>query len=615
MPVPARRMVNPRLGAYFAIYASACVALVLLALIGEQLGADTQTTRLMILAGPVFLGLVIALSTRTGHCLEYFAAGRRVPAVYGGLTLAFSAFGGTGLVAVTGAFFLIGFDALCLAIGGLSGFVVMAVLLAPFFRKFGAYTIPSYLGARFESTALRLVAAALLCLPMAMVLMAELKTAAFAAGYLTGAPAAVNASFAAAIVMIVLWSGGTRALTWAGVAQGIATLLALLVPVTIVAIWMTNLPLPHLSQGPMLRSLARLEAVQGVPIVIAPGLAFDMPGSDLIALAKRYSSPFGAIGPHGFVTAMLTIMMGVAAAPWLLPRVACAPGVYQARKSLAWATVIFGLIMLTLAAVAIFARSLLATGVASGSAPDWVRALAELGLAEVETRTAGAEAGRNVLTGVRMSRDAVLMAMPAAAGMTAAFTAVAASGAFAACLLGAAAAASALQATMAEDLWHGARKEPPSDTHRIGAARIGLAIAIPTVCAASLYLPGDPLALLLWALALTGSTLFPVLVLSVWWKRLNTFGAMAGIVTGFSVALLAIVAGAMDIVLIDPALAGMFGIPASLLIGMTTSLMTPPPSRQQLELVRDIRVPGGEILYDREMRLLRLKTRQRSANL
>ena len=610
--MPGRRLVNPRLGPYFAIFASACVAVVLVALIAEQLGASRDYLRWSIAAGPVALAVFMGVSTATGQSIEYYAAGRRVPAVYGGLTLAVSALGGTGLAAITGAFFLIGFDALCLSVGGLAGFVVMGILLAPFFRKFGAYTVPSYLGARFESGALRLIAALLLCLPLAMFLVAEIRMASFAATFLTGLASGANAVLVGIALVSMVWAGGMRAVTWTGVAHAIVTLLALLVPVTIVAIWLTNLPLPQLSQGPMMRALARLEAIQGLPIVLAPGLAFDLPGDEPSALVKRFAAPFGALGPHGFVTAMLTIMMGVASAPWLLPRIATAPGVYHARKSLGWATLIFGILMVTMASVAIFVRSILVSGVATGAIPDWVRALADLGLAVIETRSVGAEAGRSTLSGIMIARDSVLMALPSAAGMSDVFTAVAATGVLAAGLAGASSSISALAAIMSEDLWYGRRKEPPSDKSRIAASRVLLAIAAIAAVAAAMMMPADPLQLLLWSLALTGSTLFPVLVLSIWWKRLNAFGAMAGLVAGFAVALLAILSGSADILRIDPALAGMFGIPASLIAAIATSLATPTPSRQILELVRDIRVPGGEILYDREMRLLRLKTRQRT---
>ena len=142
-------------------------------------------------------------------------------------------------------------------------------------------------------------------------------------------------------------------------------------------------------------------------------------------------------------------------------------------------------------------------------------------------------------------------------------------------------------------------------------ARIALAGGLGTAGAAAALLPGDPFDMLLWALALTASSLFPVLVLSIWWKRVNAYGAVAGLVSGFAVAWLAIGAGQMDWTSIDPALAGIFGVPASLIGMIAATLATPPPGRHVLELVRDIRVPGGEILYDREMRLLRLKKRQR----
>ena len=178
--------VNPRLGTYFGIFIAAFAAIGLLALIFEGLGVPTDTLRLAMLFGPLVLYMAIGAAAFTSEPLDYFASGRRVPAFYTGLVLAQTAMGATGLIAVTGAFFLIGFDALCLVIGGLAGFVVMAVLLAPFFRKFGAFTVPSYLGRRFDSRMLRLTAAALLALPMLLMLSAELSMGAYAASWLIG---------------------------------------------------------------------------------------------------------------------------------------------------------------------------------------------------------------------------------------------------------------------------------------------------------------------------------------------------------------------------------------------------------------------------------------------
>jgi cation/acetate symporter len=613
---PVRRLVNPRLGPYFAIFASAYVALILLALIADQLGAPQAATRWAVLLVPLVLYAVIGMASYTTSSLEFFAAGRRVPAVYSGFTLAFSALGGTGLVAMTGTLFLVGFDALCIVIGGLAGFVVMGILLAPFFRKFGAYTIPSYLGRRFESPALRLISGAVVLVPLVLMLAAEIKMASFASAFLTGETEARLALLISAAMILTLVPGGTRALTWSSVAQTIAALLALIIPVAIIAVMWTNLPLPQLSHGPLLRLIGRQEAMQGLPIVIAQGFAFDLPGHGVQALVKRYAASFGAVGPAGFVAATLTIMMGVAACPWLLPRIATAPGVYHARKSLGWATLLFGIVMLTATSVAVFSRAILFESTAAGAIPDWIRQLAAMGFADTSLKPQPglADQSRTILSSIGISRDAVLFALPMAAGLSQIFTALAINGAIVACLAGASAAATALAATLGEDLVHGLQAEPPPDTVRLTTARTMLVVAIAAGGGAAAMIPGDPLDMLLWSLALTGSAFFPVLVLSIWWKRISAFGAVAGITSGFSVAVLAIAFGEFDWLPFDPSLAGMFGIPASVLATLTASLATPHPGRHALELVRDIRVPGGEILYDREMRLLRLKKRQRTSD-
>ena len=613
---PGRRSVNPKLGSIFAIFTSGYIALILLVLISEQLGAPSLMRNWSLLLGPIVGYAVIGMASATRQSLEYFAAGRRVPAAYSGFALALSAFGGTGLVAVTGTLFLIGFDALCLVIGGLAGFVVMGILLAPFFRKFGAYTIPTYLGRRFESPFLRLISAVLIAFPLMLMMVAEIKMAAFSAGFLTGANQVTVLLVIATTMLITLTSGGTRSLTWASVAQTITSLLALLIPITIVAVMWTNLPLPQLSHGPIMRTIARDEAIQGLPILFAQGFAFDLPNHGLSAIGKRFATTFSVVGPAGFVAATLAIMMGVAACPWLLPRIATTPGVYQARKSLGWATLLFGILMLTAASIAVFARMMLFESTVTGAIPEWLRLLATMGYADVDVKplAGSTEQSRNLLTNLAISRDVVLFALPMAAGLSQTFVALAVTGAIAACLSGASAAAAALAASLAEDVVNGAKAEPPPDPQRLALARMALIVVIGSASALAMVIPGDSLALLLCSLALTGSSFFPILVLSIWWKRTNAFGAVAGLISGFAVALLAIVTGWMDWLSFDPALAGIFGIPASFTAAIAASLVTPQPSRHERELLRDIRVPGGEILYDREMRLLRLKKRQRASD-
>src|SRR5262249_45639632 len=155
-------------------------------------------------------------------------------------------------------------------------------------RKFGAYTIPTFLGRRFESRAVRVAAAGILGVPTLLLLAAEARFAGYTAAWLTGQSerlmAAVVISCAAAIVLL----GGMRALTWSSVARAIVALLALAVSASIIAILVSNLPLPQLTHGNIVRVLARMELAQGVPVVLAPPLAFDLPGDGAEPLIKRF---------------------------------------------------------------------------------------------------------------------------------------------------------------------------------------------------------------------------------------------------------------------------------------------------------------------------------------
>jgi cation/acetate symporter len=610
MSVTSRtRFVNPRLGTYFGIFASSLAGLVMLLLIFEELGTADALLRWAMLLGPIVLYAAIGLCVPTQEPLEFFAAGRRVPAGYTGLCIGVAAMGATGIVAVTGVFFLIGFDALCLMIGGLGGFVIMAVMLAPFLRKFGTFTVPSYLGRRFESKTVRLLSAALITVPALLMLAAELRMGAYAAGWLSGQPASLMIVLLVAAFIAMVGVGGMRSLSWSGSAAAIAAVLALLVPVTIVAVMVTNFPLPQLTNGPLLRALMHSEAAQGLPIVDAPALAFGLPGEGFVHIAKRFTAPFGAIGPTAFVVATLTVMAGIASSPWLIPRVTMTPGVYETRKSLGWATVYFSLIMLTAAAVAVYMRDYLmdvVKGGAPAAIPEWMRRLVDLGFATVDT------AVPLTYTGFAIARDSVLLSLPVAAEMPSVFVYFAATGIVAAALVGAGAVASALGNVIAEDVVNGLSWEPLPRTGRVHMGRLAIVGAAVVGGLVALVAPTDPLRLLLWSLALSGSTFFPVIVLSIWWKRMNAFGAIAGMSCGFGVAVLTILAGAANILGLDGALAGILGLPAGIAGAVLASITTPAPGRSVLELVREIRVPGGEVIYDREMRLLRLKNRERT---
>lgn len=599
------RLVNPRLGTYISIFAALFVALFLLALIFEQLAISDNVLRIAMLIGPFALYVAIGLSTGTQDTLGFFAAGRRVPSGYTGLLLAISAIGSTFLISATGAFFFAGFDALVLMIGGLSGFVAMAMLLAPFYRKFGAFTVPSYLGRRFESKALRITAAVVAAVPTLLVLAAELRLGAETAAHLSGFSVYAMVFTLIAVLSVSIAPGGKRSFTWTAVALSIAMLLALLIAAVAVAVLVTNLPFPQLTHGPLVRNLVRNELAQGLSLVQVSPLAFDLPGQGFAAIAKPYTQPFGAIGPVGFVAGVIMIACGIASAPWLLPRVAAAPGVYEARKSLGWATVFYGFVLLTVSSVAVFMRDFTLDLVMAdrvGRLPDWLFEAARQGFVAFDQT-----ATRLSFETLRFDRDSVLFTLPLAAGLPQAFVYLLMAGGVAAALVCASATAVSLAAILGEDIVHGLSWEPASNANRVWIVRV---LVIFSACGGgllTLLAPIDPLRLTLWALSLTASSLFPVMILSIWWKRLTPTGAITGLILGFSAAAYAIFASEAGNLAIPSAIAGIVGLPVAFLVALSLSALRPEASRHSLEIVRDIRVPGGQIIYDREMQRLQLK--------
>jgi cation/acetate symporter len=348
-----------------------------------------------------------------------------------------------------------------------------------------------------------------------------------------------------------------------------------------------------------------------LPIILPPMMAFDLPGPELQPIFKRFADPFGAIGSAAFMLGTLSMMAGVASAPWLLPRLAAAPGVYEARKTLGWATFVFGVAMLTASSIAVFLRDyLMDLIVTSGPAvvPPWLADLAKRGLASItETGT------QFTAQSISFARDGVFLSLPVAAQLPPMLLDLSLAAVVAGGLVAASSAATALGHVLSEDLVFGRTWDPPHGPARLHAGRAGIAVAAATGILAAAFATTDPLRVVLSALALGGSALFPVLVLSIWWKRMNASGAMAGMLTGFFVALLVIAGGQADSAAIPGALAAIAGVPAATAAVVAVSFATPAPRRHVLELVRDIRVPGGEILYDREMRTQRLKKQRQLA--
>ncbi len=212
-------LVNPMIGVYFGIFAAFLAAAVILLLIFEQLGTSDWVLRIAMAAIPAGLFALVGAGGYTARPREFLTAARRVPAFYNGLSLAVMATGGAGLVGISGALFLTGFDALFIGLGIVAGLTTSVLLIAPFLRKFGAPTISGFLGQRFESGPVRLLAATIAVVPLMLLAIAEIKIAILALTTLTPlAPAAAALTIALVLLATVL-PGGVRSLTWSSAAR------------------------------------------------------------------------------------------------------------------------------------------------------------------------------------------------------------------------------------------------------------------------------------------------------------------------------------------------------------------------------------------------------------
>jgi cation/acetate symporter len=603
--LPSTRLAHPRVGVFFGIFASLLLALGLIALLLEALDISRGWSALVLLGGPVLLYASFALAVATNDPHDFFAAGRRVPSAIAGSTIALTALGGTGLVSFTGALFVMGSDAFALLLGVPAGVVVAGVLFMPYLRKFGAYTIPSYLGTRLDSRLLQITSALVFAGPACLIIVAELVLARQLLSGVTGLSPLLSGGLAVGIVLVFLLAGGMRAAVWSSFAKLIAATVALVLPVTIAALYYSNVPVPQLTAGSMARGILRIELFRDVPLLQASPWMVDLPGDGLDALGRRFLQMFGSIGASAYALVSLIVLAGVAGMPSLLMRATTTPSVSASRAAVTWSVVLVGFLVLTIAAIAVYARSLVTEqvlGMPADRLPAWFQSWIQRGIAAVDAKGSAPVS----LAGIAVQRDQILPALSSALGLPWGLGAIAVMGAFAACLACAAAHLQTLAASLSEDLALGRDSDSTVSSWRLIVARVALLIAGVGLFLVSL-MPADPLSLLVWALTISAATSFPLLALSVLWKRLTAFGALAGLFVGSVVVILPALAPATLPVTIPMPLSAVFATPLAFLTAIAVSLVSPAVGRHGFEMLRDMRVPGGETLMDRQRRLLRLQ--------
>jgi cation/acetate symporter len=597
---------NTRLGTSFGIFTSAFASLVLTLIILEQLGLQRDWISQLIIVVPVLFYAGIGIMVRTSNVEDYFLSGQRVPPLYAGFALSANLASGAALVGFIGCFFFIGFDALPIGLGWCAGLGIMSVLFAPALRKAGAYTLPGFFGIRFSSPFLRLAAALAVFPPALILLAAEFRVGQFIGGVFLPLDPQLLLQAGALLLTLGVIFGGMRSLTWTQCAQFIVALLGIVVPLVVISLLLTNLPLPQLSFGGVLQEITQLESARGLTedAAVQP-LYTALPRAAPASLTLPFGTIFEAISPGNFLALAMCIMFGTAVLPAQVARAGTPSSVAGTRKAFGWAALLIGLIVLTVPAYAAFAKYQAARqllGVPESQIPDWGNLLAQFGLIQLSANPLDPALGA---AKVNFARDGVVLLLPIMSQFPFVMVGLVGAAALAAVLAAAGGQLVALAGAFSNDIFYVLGRSA-SPAKRLLAARISMFVFVAGAYILATRWNLDPFRMMLWAVSLCAGTFFAPLALAIWWRGLSSIGAFCGMVAGFAVTAGAIaltVRGGTAWLGVDGLTAGLLGVPASFAAATFVSLVTPKPDATTLSIVDEIHVPSGETVHSRLTRL------------
>ena len=577
-------------------------ALVVLAVLGNYGLPDT------VLSTTLGVGVVVAfavagVSERTMGLAEFHTAGGGLSAPANGIATAAAFLSAGGVFGLAVAVFSDYRAGIAITLGWSLGFLLLAVLIAPYVRKSGTFGAADFLAFRFANRGVRLTAAVIVVLTLVPALAAAVATATFVTARLF----ALSAHAATVLVVLLILSGtvlgGMRSVTLAALAQYIVLAIAFVVPAAIVSTIAYSLPVPQIAAGLAYHDAAAIAA-----------------SGDLAQpLASRFL-PLIPAGSFQLIAVTVALAAGVAALPHLLMRCATVDDAHATRRSIGWALVFVLVVALTVPAYATFARLALirdVVGSAIADLPDWLFALGRQGLvmlcgADATSAPAAAQAcaamhgiaGPVAAPDLAVSGDIVVLSWGDIVALPYVVTALISVGVLAAAL----AAANAMALAIAEALGHDLYAELIDPKASAGRRLIVTRLVLVATVLAAVWLGArhgsDIFPLAAATLSLSAGGLFPALFLAVWWRRANGPGAIAGMIAGFAVTT-AIIVGARYPGLLpadaqDSGLsaltAAIVGLPVGFVVAIAVSLATRGPSPAQEAVVDAMRGPGNMLV-------------------
>ncbi|CAN7287263.1 cation acetate symporter [Trinickia sp. LjRoot230] len=627
---------------------------------------------------PIAVYAVIGLISRTSDVVEYYVAGRRVPAFFNGMATAADWLSAASFIGLAGSLYATGYDSLAYLMGWTGGFCLVAFLLAPYVRKLARYTIPDFLGTRFSSNLVRGIAAVSAILCSFVYLVAQIQGVGLIATRFIGVDFAIGIACGLAGILVCSFLGGMRAVTWTQVAQYVIMIGALLVPVSMIA-YKDGLGLiPQATYG---RLMARMETLElqvrdareersvraryreraaqiDAQIAALPRSYVDEKArltreldelrrrngplrevheheamlaafprdtaaarvmwtrarNDLLARATDpvpMQAPFSAasdderrIHERNFLSLLLCLSLGTASLPHILVRYNTTSSVASARRSVGWTLFFIALFYLSVPVLAVLIKYEVMTHLVGHLFADWPTWVVQWNRVNPVMMSIVDANGEGIIrwSEIQMQPDMVVLAAPEIAGLPYTISGLVAAGALAAALSTADGLLLTIANALSHDFYYHMVDPAATSQRRVTISKILLlGVALLASYVASLN-TGNILFLVGAAFSLAASSLFPVLVLGVFWKRATKRGAVAGMVAGLGVCVYYIVSTHPYFARltgvagprwfgIEPISSGVFGVPAGFAATIVASLFDKKPDAYTRALVDYIRHP------------------------
>ena len=566
-----------------------------------------QLMTYLVVGATFALYIFIAIKAKASTTGEFYVAGKGVHPVLNGMATGADWMSAASFISMAGLIAFKGYDASVFLMGWTGGYCLLAMLLAPYLRKYGKFTVPEFIGDRYYSKFARVVAVICLITASLTYVIGQMKGIGVAFSRFLELPFETGLFVGMAIVFVYAVMGGMKGVTYTQIAQYCVLIFAYTVPAVFISLQLTGNPIPQLGLG---------AHMGGDPNNM---FLLDKLDKTLVDLGfHEYTLQKGSTLNIFMYT--LSLMIGTAGLPHVITRFFTVPKVKDARSSVGWSLVFIAILYTTAPAVGAMARlNLMNTiepepGVSLEYAqrPQWFKNWEKTGLLKFEDKNGDGkiqyvgDKEKNEM--VKVDRDIMVLANPEIAGLPNWVIALVAAGGIAAALSTAAGLLLAISSSISHDILKGIVLPDLTDKQELMAGRIAMAGAILVAGYFGLHPPGFAAQVVALAFGLAASSIFPALMMGIFVKRVNNIGAVCGMLSGLGITLVYIfwfkgwffvASTAMAVnspdnwfLGIAPEAFGAVGAMVNFAVAYGVSMITPPPPEHIQRLVEDIRIPG-----------------------